>query len=62
MKFFIIQNSVLKSKKLYVFILFNTLEIDFQNYLQTLHSLELTVQDTKRIDGLSLVITEKTEL
>ena len=43
-------------------ILYNTLEINFQNYLETLHSIEVTVQDTKRIDGLSSVITEKTEL
>ena len=62
MKFFIIQNSVLRYKFLYVFFFFNNLEIDFQNYLVTLHYIEVTVQDTKRIDGLSSAITEKTEL
>ena len=62
MKFFIIQNSVLKNKVSYVFILYNNLKIDFQDYLGTLHSIEVTVQDTKRIDGLSSAITEKTEL
>ena len=35
------------------------MEIDFQNYLVTLHSIEVTVQDTKRIGGLSSAITEK---
>ena len=40
----------------------NNVEINFQNYLETLHSIEVTVQDTKRIDGLSSAITEKTEL
>ena len=64
MIFFIIQNSVLRNKFSYIFILFfyNNLEINFQNYLVTLHSIEVTVQDTKRIDGLSSAITEKTEL
>ena len=62
MKFLIIQNSVLRNKFSYVFIFYNNLEIDFQNYLVTLHSKEVTVQDTKRIDGLSSAITEKTEL
>ena len=64
MKFFIIQNSVLRNTFSYVFILFfnNNLEIDFQNYLVTLHSIEVIVQDTKRIDDLSSAITEKTEL
>ena len=61
MKFFIIQNSVLNNKFSYVFIFYNNfLEIDFQNYLVTLHSIEVTVQHTKRIDGLSSAITEKT--
>ena len=63
MKFFIIQNSVLRNTFSYVFILyFIIIEIDFQNYIVTLHSIEVTVQDTKRIDGLSSAITEKTEL
>ena len=65
MKFIIIQNSVLKNTFLYVFIIIffnNNLEIDFQNYLETLHSIEVTIQDTKRIDSLSSAITEKTEL
>ena len=63
MKFFIIQNSVLKNKFIrFYFIFYNNLEIDFQNYLVTLHSIKVTVQDTKRIDGLSSAITEKTEL
>ena len=64
MNFFIIQNSVLRNKFPYVFILYFIIivEIDFQNYLVTLHSIEVTVQDTKRIDGLSSAITEKTEL
>ena len=35
------------------------MEIDFQNYLVTLHSIEVIVQDTKRIDDLSSAITEK---
>ena len=62
MNFFIIQNSVLRNTFPNVFILFlnNNLEIDFQNYLVTLHSIEVTVQDTKRIDDLSSAITEKT--
>ena len=60
MNFFIIQNSVLGNKFSCVFILFyNNLEIDFQNYLVTLHSIDVTVQDTKRINGLSSAITEK---
>ena len=46
----------------FYFIFYNNLEIDFQNYLVSLHSIEVTVQDTKRIDGLSSAITEKTEL
>ena len=46
----------------FYFIIIYNLEIDFQNYLVTLHSIEVTVQDTKRIDGLSSAITEKTEL
>ena len=64
MKFFIIQNSVIRKKKIvrFYFIFYNNLEIDFQNYLVTLHSIEVIVQDTKIIDGLSSAITEKTEL
>ena len=54
------------SVKEYIFIrfyfIFYNLEIEFQNYLVTLHSIEVIVQDTKRIDGLSSAITEKTEL
>ena len=46
----------------FYFIFYNNLEINFQNYLVTLHSIEVTVQDTKRIDGLYSAITEKTEL
>ena len=34
----------------FYFIFYNNLEIDFQNYLVTLHSIEVTVQDTKIID------------
>ena len=45
----------------FLYIFYNNLEIDFQNYLVTLHSIEVTVQDTKIIDGLSSAITEKTE-
>ena len=60
MKFCIIQNSVLRNKFSHVFILFFI--IDFQNYLVTLHSIEVIVQDTKIIDDLSSAITEKTEL
>ena len=44
----------------FYFIFYN--KIDFQNYLETLHSIEVTVQDTKRIVSLSSAITEKTEL
>ena len=65
MKFVIIQNSVLIKEYIFVcfyFIFYNNLEIDFQNYLGTLHSIEVTVQDTKRIDGISSAITDKTEL
>ena len=43
-------------------IFYNNLEIDCKNYLETLHSIEVTVQDTKRIDGLSSAITEKNGL
>ena len=58
MKFCIIQNIFVR----FYFIFYNNLEFDFQNYLVTLQSIEVTVQDTKRIDGLSSAITEKTEL
>ena len=64
MKFFIIQNSVLRNKFSYVFSLFFIIiwKSIFHNYLVTLHSIEVIVQDTKRIDDLSSAITEKTEL
>ena len=56
MNFFIIKNSVLKNTFLYVFIFYNNLEINFQNYIAVI------AQDTQIFDGLSTAITNENEL
>ena len=64
MKIVIIQKRVLKNTFSYVFIKFFIIiwKSIFKIILLLLHSIEVIVQDTKSIDGLSTAITKKNEL